>query len=205
MDIEVLKTYAHNRILMVNDKINGDFLHQFKEWLIALDLDEAPILVAIDSDGGEINKLFGTIDLIGIMKSPVVGLVNGRCFSAAVDLLQACRVRLATPSCKFHLHCIRGTIFYSAHLSDRKLRQLYNGKLKELRQEQKLVAQLYARRMGITEVKAQKLMDDGEENDIFFGTDEALQMKIIDGIVNDDVGIRKILSELNLKQTPANI
>ena len=68
---------------------------------------DLPIILCIDSSGGKVileEKIIRTIKSAG---APVHGLVTGKAFSAAFDILQACKLRFAYRSAQFMFHAPR--------------------------------------------------------------------------------------------------
>lgn len=63
-----------------------------------------PVLVLMDSDGGHAGGGRPLCDALRLMAAPTIGLVVGRAYSAACEVLQGCRLRLATSHSRLLAH-----------------------------------------------------------------------------------------------------
>lgn len=144
------------------------------EYLAAL--SKKPITVLMDTYGGDINSGMAIYDMMRRVdhKCPVNIKATGACMSMGVVILQAGRKRLATPHANFMLHQLRG---------------VNEGVLGELRDRHRHMERLQhqlddilIKRTGLTQRELTKLT---ERRDYYITAEEALNLNLIDGIVED--------------------
>lgn len=105
---------AQRRILLLQGSINEKKVNYLRGELTALNLQsEQEVKLVIDSSGGEIDTALWLFDFLGFSRVPVIGIVNGRCHSAAILVLQGCTKRLATKHSSFLIHQISRTFTVS--------------------------------------------------------------------------------------------
>lgn len=66
--------------------------------------DSSPITIYINSDGGSLSDALAIYDCIRYIESPVITVATGVCASAAILILSAGDLRLATQHCLFFYH-----------------------------------------------------------------------------------------------------
>jgi len=99
------RSLLEKRILFLADYIEENMIAELRVLLLALaNQSTEEVTLYIDSTGGD--GLAGEFlsDLIRTCGVPVKGIVNGKCESAAIPILQACHKRLATKNSLFLLH-----------------------------------------------------------------------------------------------------
>jgi len=99
------RSLLEKRILVLADDVEENTIAELRVLLLTLaNQSKEEITLYIDSSGGT-NYAGGLFcDLIRTCGAPVKGIVNGKCMSAAVPILQACHKRLATRNSIFLLH-----------------------------------------------------------------------------------------------------
>lgn len=103
--LERLVRGGYPRRVLITSKIDDVLQSEVTGKLRKFDTSsDAPIVVEIDSDGGDIERGFALVQNLSMLRSPTVGVVYGRCSSAAFLVLQACTRRYAVPESKFGFH-----------------------------------------------------------------------------------------------------
>ncbi len=141
---------------------------------------DKPILLVIDSPGGDSNAADALHTVINLIQAPVIGLVATRACSAGCEILQACRVRLAFPSSALLVH-------FSSITSTEPLTQA-NADARNVFSQQRRAAQevqwatevrTLAKRTGMELEAARQLLTE----DRILPAREALALGLLDGIV----------------------
>lgn len=127
--------------------------------LVRLSEDE-PIQLVINSEGGETVQGFAIMNYLRTLPNEVVGIVVGRCCSAAVVVLQGCTKRNAMRDAVIMIH--RGT---RNDVFDKRLDERAD--------------QFIADRMGWTLAK----LDKFQSYDRYLFSEEALEINLIDEII----------------------
>ena len=92
------------KIYLGND-FSPKVLTKVSNRLIQLDaFNHEPIVLEIDSNGGDFQSAHELAMLIQKLDAPVYGLVVGNCYSSAFHILQACHLRLALPMASLAFH-----------------------------------------------------------------------------------------------------
>ena len=162
------------RQIMLMGGIDTDMHRTFSEQLneLVLESDE-PVMVVLDSDGGEVYSGFGIYDAIRLAPVDVHVLVRGHAMSMAAVVSQAGRSRLATPHSMFMLH----TIHYDAGM-DRLYAQQNHAHVSNRMQQ--MIDAILVKRSKLTVAKLAELT---KKDDYYLTADEALAHGLIDGIV----------------------
>lgn len=96
---------ANPRIIQISGEITQDTYDHVAECIVELEGEKlAPIHIWLNSVGGSIEQARAIYDLLSTSNCDIIGTVIGVCYSAAPAILQACKVRLATPNAVFMLH-----------------------------------------------------------------------------------------------------
>ena len=132
----LMEKFLKARTILISEAITSDLARRVYQNLILLESDdsEKPIMLVINSPGGEADTGFGIYDMIRFVRPPVRCLVAGLCASAAVMVYLAAPkdYRLSLPNSRFLLHQPSSATF--GHASDLeiasreilKLRDRYN-------------------------------------------------------------------------------
>jgi len=101
-----------SRILSVSGGVGPDMADSFLHNLLTLSQKNSdPILLIVNSTGGELTDGLAMVDLIQAVAAPVHSLVTGLCCSAATLFASCCCKRYAFPSSFFLIHELaRGTL-----------------------------------------------------------------------------------------------
>jgi|LakMenE18May11ns_1017448.scaffolds.fasta_scaffold9898370_5 ATP-dependent Clp protease protease subunit len=149
------------RVYLQGDIDTESAMQVIKGLSILVRLSESePIQLVIDSEGGETIQGFAIMNYIRTLPNEVIGIVIGRCCSAAVIILQGCTKRNAMPDSVVMIHRgVRNDMF------DKRLDE----------RADKFIAD----RMGWT---VQKL-DKFQSYDRYLFAEEALEINLIDEIL----------------------
>lgn len=141
-----------------------------------------PIIILINSPGGEIYSSFGLVDSILTSKAPVYTVCVGMAASAAADLLVAGHRRFATPGSAIMVH--QG--WYTMPESGVTHAELLNFTAEcERTHEQR--TQFYIKRTGLSRKKIQSVL----AKDSYFTAKDALALNMIDEIGTDIFALAK--------------
>jgi len=92
-----------------------------------------PILLVINSDGGNVNDSLAIVDAINNISCPVDTLSVGTCASGATLLAAAGRKRFTTRNTMFFVHQVQSVsseaVSALAHIEDSRLLQILTGKI----------------------------------------------------------------------------
>ena len=183
---EVTAKLLEKRIIGLPHNIDKEIADRVVAGIVELNLKSADeIKLMIDSGGGKVKPAFRLIDLIRLSKAPVSGIVVGMCGSAAILILQVCRKRLSTPHSRFFLHFVRSEFSYKANQTRRDVMRSLAAHLKDTLTFQKDGEDLILSRVKISRNKLRRLMDNGERNGSELTSDEALELGLIDEIVDE--------------------
>ena len=136
----------------------------------------------IDSKGGACEHALALYDWIKLLPRPVAGIVAGRCWSAAILVLQACSPRLATKNSRFLLHYPKADFRFSVAEGERLTRRWE----KELRYGRGLndrMLEILATRANKSKDEIALLWRNGEELEEVLWADEAREVGLIDEVI----------------------
>lgn len=136
------------------------------------DEDRKPIKVFIDSPGGDVQALYTTIKAIEMSKTPVWTINYCTAYSAAADLMASGHKRFALKGTNFMVH--NGSCNYGGQVDQVESMKKYFDKLSK-----KVTDNFLARTKVDPKVFKKKAVSDW-----FFDEEEALEMGVIDEIVN---------------------
>jgi len=132
----MMEKFLKARTILISEAITSELARRVYQNLILLEADDAekPIMLIINSPGGEADTGFGIYDMIRFVRPPVKCLVAGLCASAAVMVYLAApkEGRLSLPNSRFLLHQPSSATFGQAsdlEIASReilKLRDRYN-------------------------------------------------------------------------------
>jgi len=135
--------------------------------------ERKPMELIINSFGGSVYDTLAIINAITTSKTKIITTNIGSAFSGALYILAAGHIRLAAPLSSFMYHELSFELYYT-----------YKNKVSEEMQEmsrvQTVLEDFLISKSGIKKNMIQKHNERRAE--WFFGVDEALKYKIIDGI-----------------------
>lgn len=135
--------------------------------------DRTPIKVYIDTIGGSLIYLWTVINAIKISKTPVWTVNIGNAFSAGALLLLSGQKRFALPGTNFLLH--NGSCLFGGQVDQAESFKKYSDEIRK-----KILDNMYQRTGIDTKTYKKKAISDW-----YFDENEALQIGIIDKIVED--------------------
>ena len=165
------------RTIFVNGPVGSELAIKVNSQLLALESADStrPIILWINSPGGEVNSGFAIFDMIQFIQSKVITVVAGMAASmgSVIALAAEKENRFALTHGKILIHqpLIGGTIHGPA--SDIEIHAKNIIKTKEH------MHKLYAERTGTSIEKYQELM----ERDYWVDTDEALELGLISRVI----------------------
>lgn len=175
MNPEIVSTLLAQRQILLQGTLDGNKQEEISAAILYLNAinNASPITLFIDSSGG--NEIMGgyVCDAIRTSNSPVHGIVIALCGSAAFDILQACRRRIANKNAQLLFHSTRIRDLRVSANRRKMIRWLDEARLRDQR-----VIRLLARR---TSQPLKQLRKWAEEEKTFTAS-EALKFKFIDEI-----------------------
>lgn len=134
----------------------------------------------IDSGGGDVNAALSGYDFIKSLPFEVECTIVGDCHSATLTLMAACSKRMATKHSRFLFHAMK---FNPDYKSTEDMEEQMKVRLRQhnILYEQTLAVQQAA--YGISREDLLVMRKVGELYDVRLTADEALEKKIIHGIV----------------------
>lgn len=172
------KHLFESRTVFINGPVNGEMTIKVNAQLLALEKADAdtPILLWINSPGGEVNSGFGIYDMIQFIKPKVIAVVAGAAASMGATILLAAdkENRFAFPNAKILLHqpLIGGVIRGQA--SDIAIHA------KDIIDLKKKMHRIYSERTGTDIEVYEKLM----ERDRWVAPEEAIELGLISSVIN---------------------
>ena len=137
--------------------------------------DEEPIVITIDSYGGQIYALLSMVDAIAEVKKPVITHCLGKAMSCGAVLLSVGNIRYASPTSTVMIH--EASSFAWGNVNDVKVSSQESERLNTL-----LLGILATRCKTKGGVAAFKKIFSNEKRDIFLTAAEAKKLGIIDHI-----------------------
>ena len=165
------------RIIFVSGEVNSDLAHRVNRQLLAMEAadPEAPVVLWIDSPGGEVYSGFSIYDTAQFIKPKVITLVAGMAASmgSVIALCAEKEDRICFPNAKFLIHqpLIAGVLRGSA--SDLEIHAT------DILQMMKKLHRLYAERTGTPADKYEELMD----RDHWLDPEGALKLGLIGKVI----------------------
>lgn len=175
------KNIVDNRILWltgdINDTVTTDFakvIFEYNRMDMGIPEEQRqPIIILIDSAGGDLYTMQLLVDCIEASKTKVIGVSMSKCMSAAALILLACHKRLALRNSTIMLHAgsieeASGTFREMAMMMENYQRQV------------KHMAEFIMSHSDVDD----EVFADKFESDWYITPTEALEYKMIDGIVS---------------------
>ncbi len=176
------------RTVTIEGAISPEVITNLKKLCHALALkSDEPITLLIDSTGGAIDPVIEALHyFVDNIKAPLIGRVSGRCASAAVTLLQACKSREATRHSWFLVHSVALNT-KAIEVESFRCNAFLSKKLALLRRttelNQREMVNLLSQRTGRNAATVQRWLKRGDEFGDFFRATEAKKMGLIDKIL----------------------
>jgi ATP-dependent protease ClpP protease subunit len=185
-EIAGMKGYLHaSRRVFVSGTLTEKSLKRATLELIKLDFEKTePILMLLESAGGDVVATQQFYDAISLMNSPVDVLAIGDCCSMAADLVQVCRRRMLMPGVRMLLHYIRASQPWIADDPARLEVDLnyFRQSMSEIRESR---FALYEKRTNLSRERLEELFRHGEVHKAYFSAKQAIELGLADEIVTD--------------------
>lgn len=158
MDGRILDVLSKKRIIYINDRISEKEAGRICDAIMAFNAENNdPILLYINSNGGNIDAAFSIYDVLRHSGAPVTGIVLQRAHSAASVILQGCKIRKALKHAQILIH--NGSISI-----DKKVDEIQEDSEKVIREaiessvkRRALMHAIYAERTGRSVEEIQKI------------------------------------------------
>lgn len=181
MDMDLLEKLSKKRIVVLPGVINQDKINILRRIMANLCLESHDeITLIIDSKGGSTKSSFFFYDFLKIISSPVIGVVNGECQSAAMTILQGCTRRISTKHSRFLIH--NNTHIPEMHLTS-NVKEHYDIAYKEMQSIQDQLIHILMSRSQKTREEITALLDEGTKFNKEYTAEEVLEMGFLDEII----------------------
>ena len=182
---EMARTFMEQRMLMLHGRIHEEGASALTDTLIKYDFkQQAPILLLINSNGGDVVAADHIIQTINMINSPVHALVIGEAKSMAIDILLACKERKGVSRSRYFMHFTRTKfeiICDEEATSEKSLRALKD----KICIYKKLREGFYADRLKKPIEEVQRLFQMGERLKYEYTAEQAKELGLITDIVTD--------------------
>lgn len=140
-----------------------------------------PIIIYINSVGGDVANAFNVIDVIRLSKTPVIGVVMGYAYSCGALILLACHKRYGFELSTYLIHDgVAGASSSAGKFKDiAKFYDDMDNRIKDL----------VLLRTKMTE----EFYNQKYASEFYFFSDEAKELGVIDGIIGQDVSLDEII------------
>ncbi|MBI2046054.1 MAG: ATP-dependent Clp protease proteolytic subunit [Parcubacteria group bacterium] len=185
-DEEFKHVLLKKRIVLLTGEITEKKTGGIKGDLIELSLDspDKDIFLIINNDGGSVNAGMSFYDFLTIfLKAPVVGIVERKCLSMALIVLQGCTKRVAAPHSFFLIHPSEKDITVVYHPSMKNRIRKIEKYLAEDEQYGNRILEKHSK-LSLSEIEKLSFANDG--NGTIFSAEEALEKGFIDEIAEGD-------------------
>ena len=165
------------RTLIFNSDINSvSSAGLISQLLLLNEFDqEATIRLYINTPGGSVRDAFAIYDVMRTIEAPILGIVNGMCYSGGLVILAGASLRAATPnSMLFYHQVIVDDVCFSSVTESNDIAKIYN-----INQDQ--VDGVMKTRFGIKK-KVWKNVFEGKTS-AHLTAEEALEYGLIDSII----------------------
>jgi ATP-dependent protease ClpP protease subunit len=148
-----------------------------------LEYGHKKIYLVIDSGGGNTNSAFKLYDfLTGLSSVEIIGIVNGKCMSAAILILAACSKRFSFKHSTFLLHGI--TLKNTAiNALAENLESVFTKVMEDFKTTYSNYENIVLDKFPIQKEKYRELSEDGKNFDRRFLAAQAKELGIIDEII----------------------
>jgi ATP-dependent protease ClpP protease subunit len=197
MNKDLLESFSKKGCAIIIGKIDRDGSSILKQKFVEFSKADKNVIVLIDSPGGDMEDVWGIVDFIRLMSNKVIGIVIGRCSSAAFYILQACDIRLATPNSHILVHHITSTFSESFSKSDSEIEECFRIYLNSARADNERIAQFISKRTGHPLRVIKNYMDKGSNYRQKHSATEALKLNFIDAIVRTEREIERAIENCN--------
>lgn len=163
-----------NNSIFIFGTINDDLAKEIWTKMHLLDdpRSKEPIRVYINSEGGDVDSMYSIIGCLDNTQTEVHTYITGIAYSAAAFIALAGNKIFMSKYATMMFHC------YSATMVDEKIKDMANFTKNSKESHERMIKELLKKR----KLKHQQFMKNYESEDWFVTPQQALEMKIIDGI-----------------------
>lgn len=179
-----------DRLFYLDSDVTSDILHTVTMQIYKINgidydvpIDErTPIVLVINSHGGNVEDGIGLMDAIIQSKTPVIGVCVGYAMSMAFAIYSVCHERIAMPNAIFMFHDgIEGMVNTSTKFADWAA---FSPKLN--RRVYKMIAE--------NSKFTAEYLESIAPHDNYWFADEMIEKNIVDGIIGKDVQMEDIFA-----------
>jgi ATP-dependent Clp protease protease subunit len=175
------------RFFVLSEDIENEIAGEIIHWIYSINQEDQekenelvnyqrkPIELLINTFGGSVYDTFAIVNAITTSKTPVITTCVGSAMSGGLYVLAAGHIRLACEHANFMYHECSADIVYT-------YKNKIIEKIDEINRVQSALEDLLCKRTKLTRKILQKYNDKRAE--WFFGPEEAINFKIVDGIYN---------------------
>lgn len=167
-----------NRFVTLTKEIEANYALEVADKLYqAATLDNVPVVLLINSPGGDVNATLMLVDAIQSMPVPVIGLTMGSAGSGAFYSFQACHHRVMMKhSMLFWHHMVSTTVFDVIKTAEEAEKRS-----KDYKKVNDHVLSFLKKRLELTAEEWEKIF--GGKNDVLFNSTEALRYNLTDKVI----------------------
>lgn len=179
---QLVEESVSRRIIPLTGKIREGIADELKASFFRMALEDStiPAHLVVDSGGGDIIAALSIYDIIKGIPFEVHATVVGKCHSAALLVLAACKKRRATLHSRFLFHAMRsGDEIASTKDIERQVKEIV--RRQTMLKEQGI--EIESKAFGIPKEELQRMMIDGEDFNIQLSAQEAREKGIIHEII----------------------
>lgn len=168
------------RLLELSSEITKERIDTLRREVLELACESAEeITILIDTNGGAAAPaLWGADFLRAASRSvPITGIVNGRCRSMGVSILQACSYRISLPSSSFCPHLIRRKVDYPSESAEKE--RIQREQTDNLNEQ---MHRLLSARSGNPQNFVRELCEYGTRTGRDYTADEFMEMRFLDAV-----------------------
>ena len=168
--------------------INGVSETSSAQWRLRLleweQASEDPVVLVIDSSGGDARGGRALFDALRLMTAPTIGLVIGRAYSATSEILQGCRWRLGSSHARLMVHHSTGEARFDLRygIKDDWISEVIGQRKTKLEYQALARISLYSHRTGRTTEDIGSLLN----KDLILSARKAVEMGLLDAVVSDE-------------------
>ena len=133
---------------------------------------DSPILVFINSDGGDLDALLSMLSVMDCVSNPFITICTGRACSAGAVLLSNGDGRFVGPHARVMIH--EASVGTGGHITD------FQATAEEFKKVNDLMMSILARNTGKSIEKLRRLL--AQRRDFYFSAKEAVDFGLADGV-----------------------
>lgn len=178
--LETNREINEERLICINGRIGNNEADELVNKLDELNKTEGEVFLKINSMGGSFSAFRRIYDNFRFSRNPIIGIVVGESASGGLMALQSCTERYATINSRLLAHHTSWPVEYVlyGHLPLNQLSSQIKKDYRLVRMNEEMMMRILVERLKSTPAKVKKILDEEK----FYLAEEALQLKMIDGI-----------------------